>query len=139
MKKVINETRKTRSENKIDPNKKINIYLKTDSEPEQELISKELTYFDFLTRSLHTEIVEDFSRLPKGFRGVAQNWEILLPFNEEKDRINELDRLQKELIKITGQIDSIDKKLSNQEFLKKAPETVIANFPITVCCPDVTR
>ena len=51
-----------------------------------------------------------------------------LPFNEEKDRINELNRLQKECEKLEKQIDNIEKKLSNSDFLKKAPEKIIANF-----------
>ena len=96
LKQVINETRKTRSENKIDPAKRIKVFLKTDSEREKKLLSQEIIYFNSLTRSIETEITDDFSKLSKGFRGVIQNWEILLPFNEEKDRINELNRLQKE-------------------------------------------
>jgi len=128
LKQVINETRKTRSENKIDPAKRIKIFLKTDSEREKKLLSQEIIYFNSLTRSIETEITDDFSKLSKGFRGVIQNWEILLPFNEEKDRINELNRLQKECEKLEKQIDNIEKKLSNSDFLKKAPEKIIANF-----------
>jgi valyl-tRNA synthetase len=128
MKRVIMETRKTRTENRIDPNRKIHIFLKTESAKEKKVLQKNMRYFDFLTRSAKTEIAADFSSLPKGFRGVCLNWEILLPFDNDEDRINELARLKKEVEKLENQINNLEKKLSNQAFVGKAPEAVVANF-----------
>jgi valyl-tRNA synthetase len=62
LKKIIIETRKTRTENRIDPNERINIYLKSESEKERKIISNLLIYFDFLTKSIKTEIKDDFSK-----------------------------------------------------------------------------
>jgi len=128
LKKVIMETRKTRTENKIDPHQQITVFLKTESRKEETKLSGNMKYFDFLTRSGKTEIVKDFSHLAKGFRGVCLNWEILLPFESETDRLNELARLQKEFEKLERQVEGLEKKLSNKGFVNKAPESVVANF-----------
>lgn len=47
LKKVIMETRKTRTENRIDPNRKVKIYLKTESAKEKKALERNLKYFDF--------------------------------------------------------------------------------------------
>jgi valyl-tRNA synthetase len=128
MKKIITETRKTRTENKIDPNRKVNVFLKTESEKEKKVLENNMKYFNFLTKSARTEIVSDFSNLSRGFRGVCLNWEILLPFDSEEDRLNELVRLKKESEKLKNQLNNLEKKLSNESFIDKAPESVVTNF-----------
>ena len=128
LKKVVAETRKTRTENRIEPNKKIPIFLKCDAPAEEQHLEKHLKYFDFLSRSLKTEIVADLSLLPKGFRGVSQNWEILLPFVDDQDRQQELQRLRGEHDKLAKLIAQMEGKLSGGGFADKAPAEVIQNF-----------
>ena len=128
LKKVVAETRKTRTENRIEPNKKIPIYLKCDSLAEKKQLLKHLKYFNFLSRSLQTEIVADLSVLAKGFRGVSQNWEILLPFANDQDRLRELQRLNGEHDKLSRQISQMESKLNSGGFVDKAPAEIILNF-----------
>jgi valyl-tRNA synthetase len=128
LKKVVTQTRKTRTESKIDPNHRIRIYLKTGSKKESAALSKNMKYFDFLTRSAKTEIVTDFSNLAKGFKGVCLNWEILLPFDNDEDRLKELARLKKEVEKIATRINTLEKKLSNDKFVRKTPGPVVLNL-----------
>jgi valyl-tRNA synthetase len=128
LKKVVAETRKTRTENRIEPNKKIPIYLKCDSAAEKQQMVKHLKYFNFLSRSLQTEIVDDLSLLAKGFRGVSQNWEILLPFVNDDDRQRELQRLNVEHDKLGKVIGQMEGKLAGSGFVDKAPAEVIQNF-----------
>jgi len=125
LKKIVTQTRKTRTVNKIDPNHRIPIYLKTGSKKECAALTGNMKYFDSLTRSAKTEIVTDFSHLPKGFKGLCLNWEILLPFDNDEDRLQELTRLKKELEKIENQVDDLEKKLSNDGFVKKTPGPVV--------------
>ncbi len=132
LKKITGETRKTRTENKIDPNSRLKTYLKTSSESEKGIISSLLKYFNFLTRSSNTEIVNDFSGLPKGYRGVHLNWEILLPFDTESDREKEIERLEKELQKTKGLIENIENRLKNRKFVEKAPADVVNGFKKTL-------
>ncbi|MCU0236479.1 MAG: valine--tRNA ligase [Acidobacteria bacterium] len=128
LKKVVAETRKTRTENRIEPNKRIPIFLKCDAPAERRHLEKHLKYFDFLSRSSKTEIVADFSSLPKGFRGVSLNWEILLPFVDDTDRQRELARLRAEHDKLAKLIAQNEAKLSGGGFADKAPAEVILNF-----------
>jgi valyl-tRNA synthetase len=128
LKNVVAETRKTRTENRIEPNKKIPIYLKCDSLAEKKQMLKHLPYFNFLSRGLQTEIVADFSGLAKGFRGVSQNWEILLPFANDQDRLRELQRLNGEHDKLSKLIGQMENKLSSSGFVDKAPAEIILNF-----------
>ncbi|MGD2089462.1 MAG: class I tRNA ligase family protein [Candidatus Aminicenantes bacterium] len=128
LKKVVNLTRKTRTENKIDPNHRIRICLKTGSKKECDALTGNMKYFDSLTRSAKTEIVTDFSHLPKGFKDTCLNWEILLPFDNDQDRLKELTRLKKELEKIKNQVNDLEKRLCNDGFVKKTPGSVVLNL-----------
>jgi valyl-tRNA synthetase len=128
LKKVITQTRRTRTENKIDPNRRIRIYLKTVSKKERSALTGNMKYFDSLTRSAKTEIVTDFSHLSKGFKGVCLNWEVFLPFDNDEDRLKELARLKKELGKIENQVNDLEKKLSNNRFVRKTPGPVVLNL-----------
>jgi len=132
LKKITGETRKTRTENKIDPNVRLSTYLKSSSGSEKETIKGLLQYFNFLTRSGKTEIVEDFGALPKGYRGVHLNWEILLPFESESDREREIGRLGKELEKTNSMIESMESRLKNKKFVEKAPGDVVNGFKKTL-------
>ncbi len=132
LKKVTGETRKIRTENKIDPNVKLKTYLSTESEKEKNIFTDLIKYFDSLTKSENTEIVDDFSKLPKGYKGVYQNWEILLPFKNEGDREKEIERLNKELKKTSNLIENIENRLKNAKFIKKAPSDIINGFKKTL-------
>jgi valyl-tRNA synthetase len=128
LKKVVIQTRKTRTGNKIDPRHHIPVYLKTGSDKEREALTRSMKYFDSLTRSAKTEIVTDFSHLPKGFKGTCLNWEILLPFDNDEERLKELARLKNELGKIENHIDNLEKKLSNDRLVRKTPGPVVLDL-----------
>ena len=48
-----------------------------------------------------------------------------MPFAELVDISKEIERLTKEKEKMLKEIDRVDKKLSNQGFVSKAPQSVI--------------
>ena len=128
VKKLIAETRKTRTENRIDPQKKIPVFLRNDAAEERQRIARFLPYFDFLTRSQKTEIVEDLSRMGRGFKGVSQGWEVLLPFDSEESRLQEVTRIRAELEKLGRQIEQLEVKLANSDFVSRAPVDIVQNF-----------
>jgi valyl-tRNA synthetase len=128
LKRIIMETRKTRTENRVNPKRKVTIFLGSESQKERKIVEKNIKYFNSLCNSAGTEIVSDFSGLSRGFRGVCLNWEILLPFDSEEDRLNELARLNKETEKMDERIAALEEKLSNESFVDKAPGRVISDF-----------
>lgn len=125
LKNIIRETRKIRVENRVDPKQKINIYLKTGSEKEKNILAQEIKYYNFLTGSAKTGIVPGFENLPKGFKGFCANWEILLPFNSDMDRVKELTRLKKEFAELENHIVNLEKKLADREFINSANQSNI--------------
>jgi len=128
LKQLIAETRKTRTENQIDPGKRVEIFLKFSNTEEEAILSENLRYFNFLCRSKQTTIVNSFESLKKGFRGVFASCEILLPIEDSTELEREIKRLSSEAQKLQAQIASIQQKLSNAEFVQKAPPEIITNF-----------
>ena len=48
-----------------------------------------------------------------------------MPLLDLVDKEKELERLNKEVKKLEGEIERIDKKLNNQGFVAKAPQAVV--------------
>ncbi len=125
LKKLASETRRVKSINKVKLNPTSVIYLRTDSMKESAIIFRELRYFNFIVKSERTEIVSNFSNLPKGYKGACLNWEILIPIAAEEDRITELERLGRELVKIDATISEIENQLVDPEFIENALRTTL--------------
>ncbi len=125
LKSLISETRRTRTENRIDPNKRVRISLLPDSRDRGRVMQDLLKYFDFLTRSSGTEIIDQRPEDLKGFKGLLSGWEIILPFDDEADRLAELGRLQKELEQVERQAADTEAKIGNQAFVSRAPAEVV--------------
>ncbi|MCK4763355.1 MAG: class I tRNA ligase family protein [Candidatus Aminicenantes bacterium] len=128
LKKVITGIRRTRTGNRIAANKKIKVFLKSGSEKEKRILSKEKKYFDFLAGSSGTAIVKDFRGLPKGFRGLCRNWEILLPFAGEEERLAELARLKQELEKVSLRVLDFEEKLAHEAFVDEEPVPSMGDY-----------
>jgi valyl-tRNA synthetase len=128
LKKIIVETRRTRTENRVHPNRRIRVFLKTESLREKKIVERNMKYFDALTKSTGTEITMDFSSLPGGFRGMYLNWEILLPLDNDDERLTALARVNAEIGTLENHVVSIENRLSGGQFMDKSPETAISNL-----------
>ena len=56
---------------------------------------------------------------------VIEGAEILVPLDELVDIAAEIERLEKEQKKLEGEVMRVEKKLSNQGFVSKAPAAVV--------------
>lgn len=117
LKKIIIQTRKLRTENQVLPRARIPIQLKSESPKEMKLIAAQLRYFERLTGSSGTEIVEVPAR---GFKGMYQNWQIILPLTDDSERLAALDRLDRERQAYAGRITDLENRLSDEHFQKTA-------------------
>ena len=73
------------------------------------------------------EIAQGLSQQPKqALTAVVEDIEIFLPLAGLIDIEQEIKRLEKELQKLTAEIERAEKKLQNQGFLAKAPAEVVA-------------
>ncbi len=84
-------------------------------------------YIEKLASANEVEFIADKSEVPENAVSlVVKGGELFMPLFDLVDKDKELDRLNKEKVKLEGEISRIDKKLSNQGFVAKAPEAVVA-------------
>ena len=58
--------------------------------------------------------------------GLVRGQEVLVSTADDVDRDAEKDRLSRELVKVTAELEKIEKKLENPQFLERAPAEVVA-------------
>jgi valyl-tRNA synthetase len=122
IKGVIETIRKIRGEVNIQPNVKVEAYLKADGR--QELLLKYAPYIMELAK------VKDIKFGEKEIKercaiDVAYDVEIYIPLEDIIDVEREILRIEKEMRKLDEELEKIFKKMNNREFLGKAPPEVI--------------
>jgi valyl-tRNA synthetase len=118
--------RTIRAENRIPPRQKIELWIKVKKDEEKRLILDNQTYIQTLANIRRIETLDQFPDEKKLLKGVAGSWEIAIPIEEGVFNLKqEKQRLDKELAKITQDIERIEKRLQNTDFLKRAPKNVI--------------
>ncbi len=118
--------RTIRAENRIPPKQKIELWIKVKKDEEKRIISDNQTYIQTLANIRKIEMLDHFPAEKKLLKGVAGTWEIAIPIEEGVFNLEqEKQRLNKELVKITQDIERIEKRLQNTGFLKRAPKDVI--------------
>ena len=116
--------RNMRGEMKIHPGKKVRCVVVTT--PEDRRILEENKGYIELLANCELEIQDPGDPKPKqAISSVVFGTEIYLPLSGLVDLDKELARLEKEIKTITGVLERVKKKLSNQEFLAKAPPEVV--------------
>jgi len=118
--------RTIRAENRIPPRQKIELWIKVKKDEEKRVILDNQTYIQTLANIRRIETFDQFPDEKKLLKGVAGSWEIAIPIEEGVFNLKqEKQRLDKELAKITQDIERIEKRLQNTDFLKHAPKNVI--------------
>jgi valyl-tRNA synthetase len=124
--------RTIRAENRIPPKKKVDLYVKVKDErkvgkkAEAEIIRHNKEYIQALANIRQVEILDHFPQQKKFLKGIAGSWEIAIPIEEGVFNLNqEKQRLEKELSKIMLEIEKIESRLKNTNFLNRAPKDVI--------------
>jgi valyl-tRNA synthetase len=117
--------RTIRAENRIPPKQKIELCIKVKKEEDKRIIADNQTYIQTLANIREIEILDRFQAEKKLLKGVAGSWEIAIPIEEGLFNLQqEKQRLDKEIAKITQDIERIEKRLQNTDFLKRAPQSV---------------
>jgi len=122
---VIVGIRQARSEHGIPPSRKICAHLRGE-EVAKEICEKNLSYILTLgglsaLSFMDSEPGKDFDLRAVAARGI----EIFLSSGVGLESESEVSRLQKRLKKTLTELERVEKKLSNEEFLRNAPEWVI--------------
>jgi valyl-tRNA synthetase len=117
--------RNIRGEMNIAPSMQITAIVKVENKELGEHLEKSAGYAKTLARikELRIGVTED---KPKNVAtAVIKGAEIYVPLEGILDLTQERDRLQKEIAKISKDIDTFSRKLSNKDFVDKAPKSVV--------------
>ncbi|MEW6368502.1 MAG: valine--tRNA ligase [Acidobacteriota bacterium] len=122
---LITAVRNLRSENSIDPARKIDLVLGSPLLQERVFWQSMQSYIATLCRAKALSILEHLPEDKASLRGVAGTTEISIPIVDAGDLEAERTRVERELAKAEDEIALLNRKLDNQDFLSKAPEKVV--------------
>jgi valyl-tRNA synthetase len=122
---AIKGLRNVRAEMNVPPSRKAKVicYIAEDA---KKAFNAGSAYIEKLASASDVEFIADKANVPANAVSlVVKGGELFMPLLDLVDKEKELDRLNKEVKKLEGEIDRIDKKLGNQGFVAKAPAEVI--------------
>ena len=122
--RLIGQVRTIRSEMNVPAGARIPLQVK-DAGPETRV--RLASHDELIKRLARLSTVEPLIGEPShgSAQAILDEVTLVLPLAEVIDLDQERGRLQKEIGKLDGEIAKIDKKLSNDQFLAKAPEDVV--------------
>jgi valyl-tRNA synthetase len=122
---VILSIRNIRGEMNIPPSRALNVLLNNGSNEDQRRLSENSKSLSKLAKLESIEWAGE-GELPMSATQLVGNMEILVPMADLIDKEAELTRLSKEIDKLGKEIQRLDGKLSNANFVDRAPAEVVA-------------
>jgi valyl-tRNA synthetase len=123
---TVTGVRTIRGELNLSPSLELKAHIKTLSERAEEVLSRNLAYLKKLSKADMIEIGGDV-RKPRGSAAsVRDSVEVYVPLEGLLNIDLEIDRLKKDDAKVEESIAFLNKKLLNEDFLKRAPKDIIA-------------
>ena len=127
MKEAIKNIRNIRAEMNVAPSKKAKVFVVSENEDVRNIFEHGKVFFATLAYSSEVVVQADKTGIDDdAVSTVIHNGVIYMPFAELVDIAKEKERLSKEREKLIKEVERVEKKLSNQGFVSKAPEKVIA-------------
>ena len=117
--------RRIRGEMNISPGKPLPVLLQHASERDCERLAANRPYLDFLARTESVTVLEEGQPAPESATALVGELKLLIPMAGLIDKDAELARLDKEIGKITADLERTESKLTNPSFVEKAPEAVV--------------
>ena len=125
VKQFILGIRKIKGEMNIAPGKPVPVLLSHASDSDKAWAEQHRAYLDFLARTESIEVLPEGDEGPESATALVGEMKLLIPLSGLIDRDAELARLEKELGKLKAEADRVENKLSNPNFVDKAPEAVV--------------
>ena len=118
---VIKAVRNRRSEMNVPPSKKAGIYIECDC---ADTFKQGIPFIERLAFASHVEIAESFD-MPNATQVITNSARVYIPTEDLVDFEKELERLNRELKACEKDYDAINSKLSNQNFISRAPANIV--------------
>ncbi len=126
---IIRLIRNLRAELGLKPSQEIPIYLVSNNKKSLEFINGMVPDIKTLTKSSEVNVFtsdqinkKDFA---KSFSGIISDLEVYLPFEGIINLDQLRNRFSKDLSKVNIEIDNLKKRISNKNFLEKAPKEIV--------------
>ncbi|MCM3765462.1 valine--tRNA ligase [Neobacillus niacini] len=123
---MIRSVRNIRAEVNTPLSKKIKMLVKAKDEKILKSVEKNRSYIERFCNPEELQMDTDIVIPDKAMTAVITGLEIILPLEGLINIDEEIARLEKEWDKLNKEVERVQKKLSNEGFMKKAPENVVA-------------
>jgi len=122
---IILGVRKIRGEMDISPGKRVPVLAVDGNDTDVDRLGRHATVLDKVGRIESVQVLESMGSAPESAIAMVGNLKILIPLEGLIDKDAELGRLGKQLDQRTEELARIEKKLSNEGFVSKAPQAVV--------------
>ncbi|QTM99977.1 valine--tRNA ligase [Sediminibacillus dalangtanensis] len=122
---IIRSVRNIRAEVDTPMSKQVQLLIQTENQPIAENLEKNRHYLERFCNTSKLEIADNIDAPEKAMSAVVTGAELFLPLEGLIDIDKEIERLKKDLEKWNKEVERVEKKLSNQGFVSKAPASVV--------------
>jgi valyl-tRNA synthetase len=121
---IITALRNIRGEMNIPPGEQIDVLLHPKRKEIGERLLKDQLFIQNLAKVKSLKVFQEIEKPAYSAFGVVRDVEIFVPMDRSRME-EEAKRLQKEISKVEKEIAFVNRKLSNEQFLSKAPTEVV--------------
>lgn len=125
VKQFIVAVRNIRGEMDIAPSKPLSVILRHVGDEDARRLEQNKTFLSGLAKLEQIDVLAQGDTAPMSATGLVGEMEVLIPMAGLIDKDAELARIQKALDKVSGDLQRVAGKLSNEKFVSKAPTDVI--------------
>jgi len=124
LREVITCIRRLRSEMGVSPSSMMTVLALDVTGDRRALMERHMAYITSQARLSSLQVVEEVDDPSSYARGLAAGVEVFLPLKGE-DFTEEVERIKREIAKLEEKAQRFESKLSNDQFLSKAPKEVV--------------
>ncbi len=127
LQELISSIRNIRGEMNVPPSKKCDVHIKAEDRDFEDLVNAYPFYIEKLARVENILVGKSIQRPKNSSVSVVKGNEIYIPLEGLIDIEVEKERLKKEVERLEKLLEGVNKKLTNENFISKAPEDVVKN------------
>ena len=127
IKEAVRGVRGVRKESNVAPSRKAKVFVVSDKEEVRNIFTEGRLFFASLAYASGVIVQADKAGIPEDAVSVLlAEAAVYIPFEELVDIKQEIERLEKEKKRLSGELARSNAMLSNEKFISKAPEAKIA-------------
>lgn len=125
LQELISSIRNIRGEMNVPPSKKCDVHIKAEDNVFEDIVNAYSFYIEKLAKVDNILIGRNITRPKNSSVSIIKGNEIYIPLEGLIDVEVEKERLRKEIERLERLLDGVNKKLSNENFVSRAPEDVV--------------